>query len=144
MSSGTVAWNVVGSGVGIPRERVPVTSARRELEGAAGRDAEEPPVGVEEIEEREEIVLVRTATVEQDERARRLAGGLAPASDELAHARGARGSGSGVSVCSTWPRRCSNAGGRISASPRCAGSSSTPKPGPSVASSKRTPLGSRK
>ena len=49
------------------------------------------------------------------------------------------GSGSGVSTGSTCARRCSNAGGRISVSPRCAGSSSTEKPGPSVAISNRTP-----
>ena len=101
-----------------------MTAARRQAERAAWSDAEEPPVGVEQVEEREEVVLVRSAAVEKDERALRLAGGLAPASDELAHARGARGSGSGVSVCSTWERRCSNAGGRMSASPRCCGSSS--------------------
>ena len=127
-----------------PGQRVPVTAARRQPERAARRDAEEPPVGVEQVEEREEVVLVRPAAVEKDERSLWLACGLAPASDELGHARGARGSGSGVSVCSTWARRCSNAGGRISASPRCSGSSSMPNPGPSVASSKRTPLGSRK
>ena len=45
---------------------------------------------------------------------------------------------------STCERRCSKAGGRTSDSPRWSGSSSTEKPGPSVASSKRTPLGSRK
>ena len=55
-----------------------------------------------------------------------------------------RGSGSGVRIGSIWERRCSNAGGRISDSPRCSGSSSSENPGPSVAISKRTPLGSRK
>ena len=39
-------------------------------------------------------------------------------------------SGSGVSIGSIWARRCSNAGGRMSVSPRCAGSSSIAKPGP--------------
>jgi hypothetical protein len=55
-----------------------------------------------------------------------------------------RGLGSGVRTGSSCARRCSKAGGRTSASPRCSGSSSTAKPGPFVAISKRTPLGSRK
>lgn len=38
----------------------------------------------------------------------------------------------------------SNQGGKMSCSPKWAGSSSTAKPGPSVASSNRTPPGSRK
>jgi hypothetical protein len=63
--------------------------------------------------------------------------------DQAVRAQG-RGSGIGVRIGSTCSRRCSNAGGRISASPRCSASSSTPKPGPSVAISKSTPLGSRK
>jgi len=54
------------------------------------------------------------------------------------------GEGSGVRIGSTWARRCSKAGGRMSASPRCSWSSSTEKPGPRVASSKRIPFGSRK
>ena len=41
-------------------------------------------------------------------------------------------------------RCCSSQGGSTSDSPRCFGSSSTAKPGPSVASSKSTPPGSRK
>ena len=56
----------------------------------------------------------------------------------------ARGFSSGVRTASTCDRRCSNAGGRTNVSPRCSGASSVAKPGPSVAISKRTPLGSRK
>ena len=41
-------------------------------------------------------------------------------------------------------RRCSKSGGSESFSPRCSSGSSTVKPGPSVAISKSTPLGSRK
>jgi len=63
---------------------------------------------------------------------------------EAQRAQAVRGSAIGVRTRSTCSRRCSNAGGRMSASPRCAGSSSSAKPGPSVAISKRTPLGSRK
>ena len=55
-----------------------------------------------------------------------------------------RGFGSGVSSGSTCSRRCSNAGGRESRSPRCSRGSSVVKPGPIVAISNRTPLGSRK
>ena len=55
-----------------------------------------------------------------------------------------RGSVSSGSAASISVRRASSQGGKTSRSPRRAGSSSTPKPGPSVASSKRTPPGSRK
>jgi hypothetical protein len=55
-----------------------------------------------------------------------------------------RGFGSGVSTCSTCSRRCSNAGGSESRSPRCSSCSSAVNPGPSVAISNSTPLGSRK
>jgi hypothetical protein len=80
-------------------------------------------------------------------RARELDGGgeaVRPCADYDRAAQLARGSGNGVSTGSICARRCSNAGGRISASPRCAGSSSVENPGPSVAISNRTPLGSRK
>ena len=116
----------------------------RQPERAARRHAEEPALGVEQVEQREEVVLVRPPAVEEDERSLGLARGLAPARDELRHAPVGRGLGSGVSLFSTSSRRCSKAGGRISASPRCSGSSSIPNPGPSVASSNSTPLGSRK
>ena len=56
----------------------------------------------------------------------------------------ARGFGSGVSSGSTRSRRCSKSGGSDSRSPRCSSGSSVVKPGPSVAISNRTPLGSRK
>jgi len=58
--------------------------------------------------------------------------------------RAARGSGSGVSSGSTSARRCSKAGGSERRSPRWSRGSSVAKPGPIVAISKRTPLGSRK
>ncbi len=129
-------------------------ATRREGERRPRRDAEQAPLRVEQVEQREEVVLVRPAPVQQDERSLGLAvrragqslerpGGTArPYDARVAHE--ARVSGSGVSSGSTCARRCSNAGGRISASPRCSWSSSTEKPGPIVAISKRTPLGSRK
>ena len=55
-----------------------------------------------------------------------------------------RGFGSGVTDCSIRSRRCSKAGGSDRRSPRCSAGSSVAKPGPSVAISNSTPLGSRK
>jgi hypothetical protein len=54
-----------------------VRTARREGQRAAGRDAEQPPLGVEQIEQREEVALVRSAPVEQHEEPCRLTGGRA-------------------------------------------------------------------
>ena len=56
----------------------------------------------------------------------------------------ARGFGSDVSVCSKRDRSGSKLGGSERRSPRCAASSSELKPGPIVAISNSTPLGSRK
>ena len=55
-----------------------------------------------------------------------------------------RGLTTGRRFGSTSGRMCSKSGGSESFSPRCSSGSSTVKPGPSVAISKRTPLGSRK
>jgi hypothetical protein len=55
-----------------------------------------------------------------------------------------RVSGRGVSSGSTRWRRLSKAGGRLRRSPRLSSGSSDVNPGPIVASSKSTPLGSRK
>ena len=55
-----------------------------------------------------------------------------------------RGFGSGVRTRSIWSRIGSKRGGSVSFSPRCSRSSSVAKPGPMVASSNSTPLGSRK
>jgi hypothetical protein len=107
----------------------------------AGRERQRPPrriavqaaLRIERVEQRKEILLVGTAAVEQDERARRLYGGGTLERLQGQRTLRSRGLGSGVSSGSTSARRCSNAGGRISVSPRCAGSSSVAKPGPSVA-----------
>ena len=118
-------------------------AARRQRERAARGDAEQPPFGVERVEERMQVVFVGPAAVQEDERSLRLAGGR-PLEDVEASRAHPRGFGSGVSAGSICSRRCSNAGGSESRSPRCSGSSSVANPGPSVASSKRIPFGSRK
>lgn len=123
-------------------------AAGRQGERPARGDAEQPPLRVERVEERVEVALVRAPAVEEDERGRttfwRLRGGLADERVDHVRDQEPRGSGSGVSVGSIRSRRCSNAGGSESRSPRCSCSSSVAKPGPIVAISKRTPLGSRK
>ena len=123
-----------------PAEPVPVRASGRQRERPARRDAEQPPLGVERVEERVEVVLVGAAAVQEDERSLRLARSR-PLDDCQRHPRGF---GSGVSTGSICSRRCSNAGGSESRSPRCSGSSSVANPGPSVASSNRIPFGSRK
>ena len=55
-----------------------------------------------------------------------------------------RGFGSGVTDCSMRSRRCSKAGGSDRRSPRCSAARRWRSPGPSVAISNSTPLGSRK
>ena len=92
----------------------------------------------------EQVVLVGAAAVVEDEQPLGRAGGGGPlAEDEVAHAA-TRGFVTGARICSSCARRCSCIAGRRSASPRCSGSSSTAKPGESVAISKSTPRGSRK
>ena len=84
----------LGVGRRDPREPVPVRAARRQRERAARRDAEQPPLRIERVEERVEVVLVGAAPVQEDERSLRLAG-CGPLPELKAHARG---SGSGVST----------------------------------------------
>ena len=50
-------------------------AARRQRQRAARRVPVQATVGIERIEEREQVVLVGAAAVEQDERALRLLGG---------------------------------------------------------------------
>ena len=123
--------------------RVPVRAAGRQAQRPARRDPDEAPLRVEHVEERHEIVLVGPAPVEEDERALGLARRLAHEGRQVfCHA--SRGFRSGVSVGSICSRSSSNAGGSESRSPRDSSGSSAVKPGPSVAISNRTPLGSRK
>ena len=127
-----------------PAERVPVRASGRKRERPARREPEQTPLGIERVEEREEVALVGAAAVEENERPLRLARRVADERLDQVTFHAARGSGSFVNAGSIRSRRCSKAGGSESRSPRCAGSSSVAKPGPSVASSKRTPFGSRK
>ena len=118
---------------------------RRQEERAAGRDADQAALGVEEVEEGGEVVLVGAAPVHEHERALGLARGRADLVDELGHAVVlARGLVSGVSACSSCSRRLSYCGGSLSDSPRDSSGSSYSKPMSRLASSKSTPLGSRK
>ena len=88
-----------------------MVAAGRELERPARGDAEEPPLGIERVEQRVQVVLVGPAPVEEDERALGLAGGGANPGFELLGqllaAQAARGFGSGVRAGSTWSRSCS-------------------------------------
>src|SRR5205814_10286728 len=128
---------------------VPGRPAGGQRQRRARRRASQAALRIEEVEQGEEVVLVRAPAVEEDERARRISGRRSePVSERVEPAQRAaavsRGFGSGVRSGSTCERRCSKAGGSESRSPRCSIGSSVAKPGPIVAISKRTPLGSRK
>ena len=87
---------------------VPVGAARRQRERAAWSDAEEAPLRVEHVEQREQVVLVGAAAVEQDEQALWLCGRRPkPMLDGHFAVRAARVSGSGVNTCSSRSRSCS-------------------------------------
>ena len=61
---------VEGLGVGVahPSHRVPVGAARRQRQRAARGGAEEAPLGVEDVEQGKQVVLVRTAPMEEHQR----------------------------------------------------------------------------
>ncbi len=142
-TSAYVGRNVEGSGIADLVHCVPVRAAGRQAQRPARREADEAPLGVEHVEERHEIVLVGAAPVEEDERALGLARRLADADGQVfCHA--SRGFRIGVSFGSICSRSDSNAGGSESRSPSDSSGSSAVKPGPSVAISNSTPLGSRK
>ena len=86
-------------------------AAGRQLERPPGSGAEQPPLGIERVEQRVQVVLVGPAPVEEDERAVGLAGGGAdPRFEQLGQllaAQASRGFGSGVRAGSTWSRSCS-------------------------------------
>jgi hypothetical protein len=48
-----------------------VRAARRERQRAARQEAEEPSLGVEQVEKRSQVALVRAAAVQEDEGAGR-------------------------------------------------------------------------
>jgi len=62
-----------------------VAAARRQVVRASRRHAQQAPLRVEQVEQREEIMLVGAAAVEQDEGALGLPGGLSDAVGELRH-----------------------------------------------------------
>src|SRR3954469_23436157 len=89
-------------------------------------------------------VEVRDCQLDGSEpRVRGQPGGLRCELDHPDTSAGLRGFGIGVSRGSICSRRCSNAGGSERRSPSDSFGSSESKPGPIVAISKRTPLGSR-
>src|SRR6185503_6310885 len=97
-----------------------------------------------EVAERHHVVLVAAGAVQQQERRRAGRRGRLEHMMEAEIRHYATGIVSGGSTRSICGREASNHGGSTSDSPRCAGSSSTAKPGPSVAISNRTPPGSLK
>ena len=54
-------------GIADPPQRVPVRAPGRERQRAAWRDAEQPALRIEDVEEVEEVELVGAAAVEEDE-----------------------------------------------------------------------------
>ena len=125
------------------RHDVPVLAGpARDLQRPAGGDDVQPALRVQDVGEPEQVVLVGAAAVVEDEQAlgRAVRGTFLV---DQAHAK-TLGFSTGRSVASSSVRRCSCCLGSLSASPRCSASSSTAKPGESVAISNRTPLGMRK
>ena len=78
------------------RHGVPVRAAGRQRERPARAVPVEAPLGVERVEERQQVVLVGAAAVEEDERAVRLGDGRGPLGER--QTRAGRGFGSGVST----------------------------------------------
>jgi hypothetical protein len=59
----------LGIGVADAPHRVPVRAAGRQRERPAGGRADQPALGIEQVEQRQEVVLVGAAAVEEHERA---------------------------------------------------------------------------
>ena len=133
-------------GVADARHDVPVVPGPAgELERRARGHDVQAPLRVEHVGEPEQVVLVGAAPVMEHDQAGGIAVRRPLAVLERAHATAAaRGLTTGDSTRSSCSRRCSCWAGSFSASPRCSGSSSTAKPGESVAISNSTPRGSRK
>ena len=64
-----------GSGVGMPPSRYQCAPPGGSESGPRGVHAEQPPLRVERVEQRVEVVLVGAAAVQEHERAGRLARG---------------------------------------------------------------------
>jgi hypothetical protein len=82
-------------------------SAGRQRERRARGDDEQAPLRVEHVRQREQVVLVGAAAVQEDEQTLRLGGGRPGAVDEAHAFTAGRGFGSGVSSGSTCSRMCS-------------------------------------
>ena len=125
------------------RHRVPVRAAGRQRQRPARAVAVEPPLRVERVEQRQQVVLVRAAAVEEDERA--VAARRPPrAARRTSHPRGPRARQRREPRLELRRGAARSAGGSESRSPSVSSGSSVVKPGPIVAISNRTPLGSRK
>jgi hypothetical protein len=72
-----------------------VSASGRERERAARCHSNEAAVGVERVQQREEVVLVRPASVEEHERAFRVAGRRSNAMSELLNCHSLRNSTNG-------------------------------------------------
>ena len=79
-----------------PLDDVPVKAARRQRQRPARSRAHQPALGVELVQQREQVRLVHTAAVQQHERTLRLPGRWADAVDQQAK---------GHPTCSPAPRR---------------------------------------
>ena len=91
-----VSMKVSAVGVADPLDHVPVAAAGRDVrERRAGRDAQQPALGVERVEQGEEVVLVHAAAVQEHQGALRLAGGLA---DPVHQGHAGRAAGPGVGL----------------------------------------------
>ena len=128
------------------RDDVPVRAAGRQRERRARRVAVQALPRIERVEQREEVVLVGAAAVQEDESALRLADRRALAArSRLTCASSSPADPAAASAAARPASGDARSRAAGSASRRDAPvSSSVPKPGPSVAISKRTPLGSRK
>ena len=85
-------------------------AGRHVRERRPGCDAEQAAVGIERVEQRIEVVLVDSATVQEQQRSLGLAGGLAKPVYELVAQvlfAAVRGLTSGFTVASICSRRCS-------------------------------------
>jgi hypothetical protein len=71
----------VGVRVADLADHVPVGAAGRQGERPARRDAQQPPLGIELVEQREQVVLGGAAAVEEDKSALGVGGGRTDAVD---------------------------------------------------------------
>src|SRR5215212_707532 len=121
--------------------------ARSPLLGDLASGREDGRTGGKRFSEFYEVFLVPARAVQQEDCRACLVLARQIAVDETevgAHELSPAGTRSGGRTSSSLSRRVSSQGGSLRCSPRCSWSSSTAKPGGSVAISKSTPPGSRK